>query len=113
MSKMASNALPLDDGNEAPNSKEEQEMTGGNREIKWKTVTKTAGLMPAEIIGGRLQAEGIPVRVWQEGAGQAFGLTVGLLGTGYVQVPVDYLEQAKEILASEPDLDASEDEEQT
>jgi hypothetical protein len=113
MSKLASNALPLDEGNEDPKSKGEQEMTGGDREIKWKTVTKTAGLMPAEIIGGRLQAEGIPVRVWQEGAGQAFGLTVGLLGTGYVQVPEDYLEQAEEILASEPDLDASEDEEQT
>ena len=49
---------------------------------KWEVVTKTAGLNTAEIIVGRLMAEGIPARAWQEGAGQAFGLTVGLLGNG-------------------------------
>jgi hypothetical protein len=56
-------------------------------------------LAPAEIIAQRLQSEGIPARAWQEGAGQAFGLTVGLLGNGYVIVPEAYLEEAKAILA--------------
>jgi hypothetical protein len=76
---------------------------GGDHEIRWKVATKTAGIAPATIIAGRLQAEGIPARAWQEGAGQAYGLTVGLLGDGYVMVPDTYLEQAKALLAEEFD----------
>lgn len=72
---------------------------GRQTEVKWKVVAETAGITNASIIGGRLQNEGIPVRVWQESAGQSFGLTVGLLGTGYVAVPVEYEAQALEILA--------------
>ena len=80
-------------------------MPGGDHEVKWEVVTKTPGLAPAEIIAQRLRSEGIPARAWQEGAGQAFGLTVGLLGDGYVIVPEPYLDQAKAILAEsiEPD----------
>jgi hypothetical protein len=63
--------------------------------------------MTAEIIVGRLLAEGIPARAWQEGAGQAFGLTVGLLGTGYVLVPESYVEQAKSILETPLEEDDS------
>jgi len=85
---------------------------GGGREIKWEIVTKTSGLAPAEIIAQRLQSEGIPARAWQEGAGQALGLTIGLLGDGYVIVPKSYLDEAKAILdapaESEDDLAANE-----
>jgi hypothetical protein len=79
--------------------------TGDERETKWEVVTKTPGLAPAEIIAQRLRSEGIPARSWQEGAGQAFGLTVGLLGDGYVVVPESYLEQAKAILEETIDPD--------
>jgi hypothetical protein len=72
--------------------------TGGNRDANWEIVAKTAGLTTAEVIVGRLRAEGIPARAWQEGAGQAFGLTVGLLGTGYVLVPESFTESAKSLL---------------
>lgn len=82
---------------------------GGEKETKWEVVATTAGLAPAEIIAQRLQSEGIPARAWQEGAGQAFGLTVGLLGNGYVVVPEAYVEQAEEILADSADYDDSED----
>jgi hypothetical protein len=75
----------------------------GDQPIQWKVVTKTAGITPATIIVGRLVADGIPARAWQEGAGQAYGLTVGLLGNGYVMVPETYLEQAKAVLAEEFD----------
>jgi len=81
--------LPLD-GNETTG--------GGRREVRWEVVAETAGLTPATIIAGRLQSEGIPVRAWQEGAGRALGLTVGLLGTGYVAVPDDYADEARKIL---------------
>lgn len=66
----------------------------------WEVVARTAGITNASIIAGRLKAEGIPVRIWQEGAGQALGLTVGLLGTGYVEVPESYVDAAAEILAA-------------
>lgn len=75
----------------------------GSQEIQWETVAETPGLAPAEIMAGRLHAEGIPARAWQEGAGRAYGLTVGLLGTGYVQVPVEHASQAREILAEGAD----------
>jgi hypothetical protein len=77
--------------------------SGNSQEVKWEVVAQMPGITPATIVGGRLKAEGVPVRVWQEGAGQALGLTVGLLGTGYVVVPEEYVDQALEILKYEED----------
>lgn len=73
---------------------------GGKREVRWEVVARTPGLTPAQILAGRLQAEGIPARAWQEGAGRATGLVVGLLGTGHVVVPEEFVDQALEILAA-------------
>jgi hypothetical protein len=92
--------LPLD-GNETTR--------GGRTEIRWEVVAETAGLTPATIIAGRLQSEGIPVRAWQEGAGRALGLTVGLLGTGYVAVPDDYADEARRILDDTEPVDESDE----
>jgi hypothetical protein len=72
-----------------------------SHEVVWRNVMKTGGILQAQIMAGRLQAEGIPARAWQEGAGGALGLTVGLLGTGYLDVPEEYVAQAQEILAWE------------
>jgi hypothetical protein len=79
-------------------------------EIRWEIVARMPGLTPATILAGRLHAEGIPVRAWQEGAGQALGLTVGLLGTGYVAVPEEYAEQALAILEENIEIDENWDE---
>lgn len=103
MDTLTAGAMSMDDDREdqdveTPKTEENTTTPGGGREVRWEVVTKTAGLAPAEIIVGRLQAEGIPARAWQEGAGQAFGLTVGLLGDGYVIVPESYLDQARAIL---------------
>ena len=84
-------------------SNENSSPSGHKQELKWEVVAQMPGITPATIVAGRLKAEGVPVRVWQEGAGQALGLTVGLLGTGYVAVPQDYVEQALEILEYEED----------
>lgn len=78
---------------------------GDNESIRWKVVARTPGLTPAVIVAGRLHAEGIPARAWQEGAGQALGLTVGLLGNGHVAVPEEYEEQALTILEVVEDVD--------
>lgn len=71
---------------------------GGQEPIKWVTVEKTMGLLPAQILAGRLEAEGIRARAMQEGAGRAIGLTVGLLGEGRVYVPEEQEEAARELI---------------
>lgn len=108
MSTLASDLLPLKDDKESrvevTEPVDENTTTpGGEQPNQWKVATKTAGITPATIIAGRLKANGIPARAWQEGAGQAYGLTVGLLGNGYVMVPETYLEQAQALLAEELD----------
>ena len=84
-------------------SKENSSPAGQRQEVKWEVVAQMPGITPATIVAGRLKAEGVPVRVWQEGAGQALGLTVGLLGTGYVVVPEEFVDKALEILEYEED----------
>ena len=77
--------------------------SGEPKEVNWEVVAKESGLATAQILAHRLQAEGIPSYAWQEGAGQAFGLTIGKLGTGYVMVPEEYKEAALSILATPAD----------
>lgn len=107
MDTLAFESMPLDEDEteESVESEELDTMTGGSKETKWQVVAKESGLAPAQIVANRLMAEGIPARAWQEGAGQAFGLTVGLLGTGYVAVPEEFEEEAKSILAMSADDD--------
>ena len=85
--------------------------SGSRQEVRWQVVAEAPGITPATIIAGRLQAEGIPVRAWQESAGQALGLTVGLLGTGYVAVPEEFADQALEILGYEEEPEDWDEEE--
>jgi hypothetical protein len=109
MEGMSELALPLQPPDEAANQERAAAEPGpttrpaittpeGSEPVRWHVVAKQAGLIQATIVAGRLQAAGIPARAWQEGAGQAIGLTVGLLGTGYVAVPEEYAEQAEAIL---------------
>lgn len=83
---------------------------GQKSEVHWEIVARMPGITPATILAGRLQAEGIPARAWQEGAGQALGLTVGLLGTGYVAVPEEHVEKALAILEVDVEMDEDWDE---
>ena len=101
-----SNAQPL------PESYDSDGQPGEVEQVRWEVVEKTAGITPAEIIAGRLQAEGIPARAWQEGAGGARGLMVGLLGRGHVAVPVEVAEQARAIVAADAAAFAAEEEEE-
>jgi hypothetical protein len=78
---------------------------GGQEVVKWEVVAETMGLLPAQIIAGRLQSEGLPARAWQESAGLVHGLTIGPLGTGYVSVPESVAEQAREILLRAEEAD--------
>ena len=80
------------------------------REVRWQVVAEERGLLPARIIADRLQSEGIPARAWQESVGQAYGMIVGPLGTGFVSVPEEYVEQAQEILAESAEMVLDDDE---
>ena len=77
--------------------------TSKPQQVKWVIAAKAEGNIVAEIMAGHLRAEEIPVQVWQEGIGDALGLSVGPLGTSRIMVPEEYLEQAKEILEVEPE----------
>lgn len=113
MTDSAIPAMPYDNGDDEPQPEASSKETtpGGKKEVKWKVVAEAPGITPASIIAGRLKEEGIPVRAWQEGAGQALGLTVGLLGTGYVAVPEEFEEKAISILEEDvEDFDDWQDE---
>jgi hypothetical protein len=77
----------------------------GRDPVHWEVVAETMGLLPAQIIAGRLQSEGIPARAWQESIGMVHGLYIGPMGTGYVSVPDDYADQATAILEESELLD--------
>lgn len=109
MSQSASQSLSLPDDQQFQSG---TTSPGGKEEIRWITVARTAGLAPAQIIAGRLHAHDIPARVWQEAAGQAIGLTVGLLGNGHVAVPAHFQEAAERLLA-EPGEDLADSDEFT
>jgi hypothetical protein len=68
--------------------------------ITWEVVARMPGLTPAQILAARLHSEGIPARAYQEASG-AIGLTVGLLGIGYVAVPEEFADEALAILEDE------------
>lgn len=72
---------------------------------QWVVVYETFGSFKAELIVGRLQAEGVPARFWAESAGRAFGISIGKLGTAYIEVPESFTAQAKEII----DIDFTDD----
>ena len=113
---MTYSSIPLDDASSGKDeekrdpktkahSKSSETTPGDQESIKWEVVAEQMGLLPAQIIAGRLQSEGIPARAWQESAGQAVGLIVGKMGTGYVSVPDTFVEQALEILESDDEVD--------
>jgi hypothetical protein len=67
-------------------------------EQSWEKIGVAAGDLQAEILKGLLEAQGIPVVLSQEGAGQTFGLTVGRLGEVDILVPTHLVPQAQQVL---------------
>lgn len=63
-------------------------------------VYTSAGPGEATIIQGALEAAGIPCELSREGAGAAYGITVGPLGVVEILVPEDQVEAAQALLAA-------------
>lgn len=69
---------------------------------EWEEVVVTSGITVAEMLANRLRAAGIPAHAQQEGAGQAYGLTVGPMGDASVLVPTHRAAEARLLLEEEP-----------
>ena len=67
-------------------------------EGKWELVTEVSGELQAGLLRNLLEAQGIQVFLNQEGAGKAYGLTVGPLGQVQVLVPEHQSQQARQIV---------------
>lgn len=65
----------------------------------WVELTVVHGELIAETLRGLLEAQGIPVYLNQEGAGRAYGLSVGPLGATLILVREADLLAAREVLA--------------
>ncbi len=76
------------------------------------TVYVSQGMLPAQVVRGKLESAGIPVLLKYEAIGQIIGLTVDGLGRVEVQVPeecvvdAEYLLQEEEVI-TEPEDDSS------
>ena len=74
----------------------------------WQVLSTTSGLIKARIIEGRLEAEGIPVRLQYEPIGEIYAITVDGLGEVQILVPGQWVEHARRVLEvqySDEDLD--------
>jgi hypothetical protein len=68
-------------------------------EIKWAKATEVYGRVQAEMLKSFLEAEGVPVELIQESAGESiFPTTVGMMGRVDVFVPNEKIEQARELI---------------
>ena len=66
---------------------------------KWEVAHVAAGMIDANIVAGRLETEGIPVRLQYEAVGIIYGLTVDGLGAVKLLVPEEFTEKAIEAIA--------------
>ncbi len=64
----------------------------------WVTLETVQGDLEAELIKGLLEAQDIPVLLSREGAGRAFGFTVGLLGEVEILIPKIFEKQGNSII---------------
>lgn len=74
----------------------------------WQVISTTSGLIKARIIEGRLEAEGIPVRLQYEPIGEIYAITVDGLGEVRILVPEQWAGHARRVLEvqySEEDMD--------
>jgi hypothetical protein len=70
------------------------------------TVYVSQGMLPAQVVLGKLEAAGIPAMLKYEAIGQIMGLTVDGLGRVEVQVPEEFAADAVDLLQEEDGWDS-------
>jgi hypothetical protein len=81
-------------------------MVFGPRKVRregLEVVYRASGLLTAQVIKGRLETSGIPAALDYESLGPTLGVTIDGLGEVRVLVPIDRVEEALELLATEGD----------
>lgn len=67
-------------------------------EMKWEKLAEVYGRMEADVIKSYLEAEGVPVELFQESVGQsAFPTTIDGLGRVQLFVPKEKAEDARKL----------------
>lgn len=70
-------------------------------ELKWDLLTEISGRIEADLLKSFLEAEGIEVHLFQEGAGQdIYPVTFGPLAMVQVFVPNDKINDARSLIES-------------
>lgn len=70
-------------------------------EMKWEKLTDIYGRLEADMIKSYLEAEGVPVELFQEAVGyHAFPTTIDGLGRVQLFVPKEKVEEARKLLES-------------
>lgn len=68
-------------------------------DLKWKKIAEVQGRLDAELIESYLEAHGIDVELIQESIGHSiYPVTVNGLGRVQVFVPIEKVEEARELL---------------
>ncbi|HPC03538.1 MAG TPA: DUF2007 domain-containing protein [Syntrophales bacterium] len=65
----------------------------------WEVVHFAQGMVKARIVSGRLESEGIPVKLRYEAVGTIYGLTLDGLGEVKVLVPAEEASRARDVLS--------------
>ena len=67
-------------------------------EMKWEKLTDVYGRLEADVIKSFLEAEGVPVELFQEAVGRhAFPTTIDGLGRVQLFVPKEKIEEARKL----------------
>lgn len=66
------------------------------------TVYHTQGMLRAMVVRGALESAGIPVVLSYESLGPVIGLTVDGIGRVEIRVPVEWEQEARDLLAATP-----------
>ena len=70
-------------------------------EMKWEKLTEIYGRLEADMTKSFLEAEGVPVELFQEAVGHhAFPTTIDGLGRVQLFVPKEKIEEARKLLGS-------------
>ena len=74
-------------------------------EMKWEKLTDIYGRLDADMTKSYLEAEGVPVELFQEAVGyHAFPTTIDGLGRVQLFVPKEKVEEARKLLESLQDF---------
>ena len=65
---------------------------------QWIVVSKVSGEFVAELLRGLLDAQGIPVQLFNKGTGRAFGFSVGPLSEVEILVPESREAEAMQVI---------------